>query len=416
MSEIRITKSKYDNVINELINIRNVLEENISGLDDAVANLEDTQSGLAINEEVLNIQEARSNLDNYTNEQIANMVEVVESLTLAIENHLQPVNENSPVIIDTEEIKKSALQTIEQFSSGSESLKAVIEDSQEYEEKMQARHSELNDGILEAMLNPIDEMRQKEAENIFRSNETKMDNLNVYIAQELTFKDELDAIEGLIKTFDTFQDVFDPFIERLANISLYDTFMNNTIHVSSASSTIKAMKPVGYENDVNILETIIKKIVMSSDFYVEVLLDFVANMEWDNIGDRMLDVGIELYDKVKLSVDLPWLKAIPFGGADVMGIGIHLRGYLVGNFSGYELWKELAGDAGSIVGDKTGLVVGAGISELLFGTETAGLAGLAGALGGSIGGSMIGEASFEYLYNEFVIEDNDNTVHWIWED
>lgn len=243
MAEIRVTPSKYNDVLNELNIIKGTLEESINEIDGAKGQLEELQSGRSIDYHVTKLQDTKTNLDNYTAGEVANMIEVTNSLILLIKDNLKPKNENSVVVIDTEKVKASLNKSLNLFSSNSSELKSIAEDSDTFDAAIKGIHNELDDDFGEAILNPIDEIKQRKAEKVFRANEVVMDNINVYLSEELTFKNELDAIEDLINEFDNFDNVFDPMLESLGNISLYDSFMDNKMGVAHASSSIEKITP-----------------------------------------------------------------------------------------------------------------------------------------------------------------------------
>lgn len=297
MSIVKVNLTLYNNMIRELNVVLDILTDSIYDLDDSISDLQTIQSGHAIDAQMEKLAHSKTKIDNFNNEQVVNMIEVVQSLINAIENNLKPENANSTVELDIGALKQNLRNTIELFSSGSSELKSIVSDSAQYKDIIRQRHSELDDGFGEILLNPIDEMRQKKAEEVFRHNELVLKNINVFLIEELSFKNEIDAFENLLSNLDKLEDKFTPIKEKISNISLYDSFMDEAFDVQGASSTVNQLSSVGFEVDNNhgIIHTTLDIIglvpipIFSQIADLSNALIYAVEGDWKNAGLSVLN-------------------------------------------------------------------------------------------------------------------------------
>lgn len=401
---IKFKFEDFEGIYNEFNNIINILEDNAAEykiIQAECENLKGVSFQIFSNNIEKCIEENQKIIDEISDWQIK-----FENIKDIANNHYKPISTNKIVKLDPEILRLSIKRVTEMLSI--QELNSKIAESTSTSQWISSRHSELDDSYLEALFNPIDEIRQRRAENVFRSNEKLYKKAIESMHEELKFIEELTELEKYNNKIENLFDIY-------SAINKGDKLGALKLILGKSSDDCKKINISDYVNTQNIILS-----NLNFKTYYDGLFELVAQFEWEKLGNLLIELGIPL-EKILKSTE-------PLGVVDVILAIIHLIYMFMGKTSGYETGKDLMGDLGSIIGgwslEAISLAIG-GISGAGAGAAAgAGVGAIPGSVVGGVTGVVIGNAVgsiggemlFEGIYEIAVEEDDDGTIHWIWED
>ncbi|WOO89027.1 hypothetical protein R2F61_09195 [Mollicutes bacterium LVI A0078] len=185
---LRYSRDSFDDNKTEANNLLELLEDNLLALKEAREIIEEFESK-AIDKVVEQIEEFEE-----SHGQIIEEVEVIKAELQDVDvvsiDKLRPKDLSKVVDISISEVVATQKETEELLSN------IRLETSGSLQNWMSARENELNDSFGEALLNPIDEMKQRKAERIYRSNKRVYEKFMDDASDYMKFSTEIEDIES----------------------------------------------------------------------------------------------------------------------------------------------------------------------------------------------------------------------------
>lgn len=242
MSEIKFKVYDLTTAQLEFDNVLEILEDNEAELNNLISGLEN-YAGKVIQELINQIQEFSDMHYQMKEEMDVAKSEIMEIEGAAKENY-KPISDNGITKLNTPEVL-AALKGIGDVLSENLCVQN-LSPSREFTDWINRKDNELNDGIYEAVLNPIDEFKQREAENTYRSNQIVYVNAYEEFISDLTFHSEIDFIQQTIKEIGGIdKDKFPVIMQG----DLYETLFEGTVGVTYNDFTESVTDK--YEVDTN---------------------------------------------------------------------------------------------------------------------------------------------------------------------
>lgn len=185
---LRYNSDSFDDNKSEANNLLELLEENLLALKEAREVIEEFESK-AIDIVVEQIEEFEE-----SHEQLIDEVEVIKAELQDVDDvsmdKLHPKDLSLVVDININEVIKAQKEAEELLSN------IRLETSGTLQSWMSSRERELNDSVGETLLNPIDEMKQRKAERIYRSNKRVYEKFMNNASDYMKFSTEIEDIES----------------------------------------------------------------------------------------------------------------------------------------------------------------------------------------------------------------------------
>lgn len=211
----------FEGMYTEFNNIIDILEDNVAEFK-SIENDCNSLKGVSFGVFSENIVKCKDDNQKIIDE-IKRIQIKFENIQDAANNHYKPINTNKFVKLDTEVLNKSIKKILSIISK--EDLKSVIEETTTTTKWIVDRNNELDDSLFEALLNPIDEIRQRRAENVFNANEKLYKNAIENMREDMMFRDEIYELETKLKQIGKFDDLFSSIKEE----SLFDAYSMSVV-------------------------------------------------------------------------------------------------------------------------------------------------------------------------------------------
>lgn len=209
----------------EFNNILDILEDNEDELNNLISALEEYSSD-AVTVLTDQICEFRDMHVQMKDEMEVAKDEINEIEKSASEN-FKPISENAVTKIEVSEVV-GALKGIGKVLDENLS-QSSLSPTPGFNQWINEVDNELNDGIYEAILNPIDEAKQRRAENIYRANKQVYENAYAEFVNDMTFHTEIDYFQHVAKEIEGIDKSKFPVIMES---SLYESLFEGAIGVS----------------------------------------------------------------------------------------------------------------------------------------------------------------------------------------
>ncbi|WOO89894.1 hypothetical protein R2F61_04075 [Mollicutes bacterium LVI A0078] len=234
--DLQSAQSEFDIILD-------ILEDNEALLDSLVVDL-DEFSSLAVTKLQEQIEEFRDMHYQMTEDMESAKTEIIETEKNATEK-FKPLDYNKVLELKTPEVL-SALKSIGNVLDDNLSSSSLAP-TPDFISWINKTDNELNDGIIEALNNPIDERRQRKAEEVYHANQAVYESAYESFLDDMTFQTEIEYIEQVIREMDGFSKEDFPLI---AEGTLYETMFEGAVGVTYNDFT----ETVSDEYEVTYLE------------------------------------------------------------------------------------------------------------------------------------------------------------------
>lgn len=254
MSDIRYRSEAFNDIYLDITTVLQVLDENIDELNNVKVEL-DEMEGEAITsygERVDEFIDAHDNLLYL----LESTQQYMNNLKEEGDEAFKPINESSLMNLDVQNAKKIIKDVIDVVH---ESLQGTQLEDPNTTSWINKKHEELDDGGLEAILNPMDEFKQRNCEAKFRNNERIYKEAMQEYIQGISFEKELDDLNLHLRMYEELNaDILSP----MHDLDLYNGYLTATIGSTAASSVISMenkleedLKQLEHEQNMNKLHT-----------------------------------------------------------------------------------------------------------------------------------------------------------------
>lgn len=209
-SGIKFKFEDFDGMYSEFATIIDILEDNIVEYDNIIDEC-DNLVGTSFYAYRSSIVKCKADNQKII-DAIENTQTKFEDIKDKANNNYQPINTARAAELDINVLTKSVQRVIDILSG--EDITGVLQESVETTQWIVDRKNELDDTFLEALLNPVDERRQEDAEKIFRDNNDRYDKAIENLREDIMFHDEIDGLESYLKKIGKFDELFDNMKEE----------------------------------------------------------------------------------------------------------------------------------------------------------------------------------------------------------
>lgn len=266
MSKIIFKISDYDELLTSLESIQQTLDRHADDYNGMINNLEG--KGIAIIK-LLEKLKRNSQIFRKLRESVGLYIaKVLEVITIM--EHAKATNRTAIVEYDPIKFIENIDEIEELLAPHSTSIKQVVNDSSEYENWVRQTKNELDDTFIEGLLNPIEELKQRDDEKVFRHNIKQVESAKDDVDRNLKFSEMIDEIRWIgnqleiLEELDTLQSID---LEELENLLVKEVKnIKNKRPVNIALTVcIRFNMPYSVAGDVIKLYNELKKEGLSSD-------------------------------------------------------------------------------------------------------------------------------------------------------
>lgn len=230
MAEAKYTSTAFNDIYNDTTQMLNILDDNVDVLSSVLSEL-DEMDGAAITGYTETVDEFLNAHDNLIS-LLETTQQYMNDFKLDSDAVFKPINENNVMSLDVNAAQTAVSNIIDVVKTSLEGSKLESPSTTSW---INQKHQELDDGGLEALLNPMDEFKQRNCEAKFRKNEKLYKEAMSEYLSGITFEAELEELSMEVNMYKSINaDILMPMHE----VDLYEGYLTSTIGNTAASNVI----------------------------------------------------------------------------------------------------------------------------------------------------------------------------------